>query len=79
MERFSSAMLEVSLRRAAQRMRNVLIEARDLPFSQVAAQLSSDDGLLIGTLAVYRMSEVEARLNAAGVRPERVPHEDDSR
>lgn len=35
--------------------------------------------LLVGTLAVYRMSEVEARLNAAGVRLERVPHEDDYR
>lgn len=49
----------------------------DLPLSQLAAQLCSAEGLLVGLLAVYRMNEVEARLKPTGVRLERVPHEDD--
>ena len=60
-------------------MRDLFIEAQGLPLSQLAAQLSSADGLLVGTLAVYRMNEVEARLKPTGVRIECVPNEDDDR
>ena len=60
-------------------MRDLFIEAQRLPLSELAARLSSEDGLLVGTLAVYRTSEVEARLQAVGVRLELVPHEDDDR
>lgn len=60
-------------------MRDLFIEARNLPLTQLAAQLSSAEGLLVGPLAVYRMNEVEARLKPTGVRLERVPHEDDVR
>jgi cellobiose-specific phosphotransferase system component IIB len=60
-------------------MRDLFIEAQGLPLSQLAAQLSSADGLLVGMLAVYRMNEVEARLRQTGVRLERIPHEDDDR
>lgn len=58
-------------------VRDLFVEAQRLPLSQLAAELSSEDGLLVGTLAIYRISEVEARLKPTGVRLERVPHEDD--
>lgn len=60
-------------------LRELFIEARRLPVSQLAAQLSSDAGLQVGHLASYRQPEVEARLRLAGVRLARVPHEDDDR
>ena len=58
-------------------MRNIFIEARQLPLNELAARLSSDSGLLVGTLQAYRLSEVTGRLAPAGVQLVRVPHEED--
>lgn len=58
-------------------VRELFVEARRLPLSELAAQLSSAGGLVVGTLAPYRMSEVSARLAPTGVNLERLPHEDD--
>lgn len=60
-------------------MRDLFIEAQRLSLSQLKAQLSSEKGLLVGLLAPYRMSEIEARLRTTGVRLERAPHEEDDR
>lgn len=60
-------------------VRDTFVEARRLSLSQLAEQFSSEDGLMVGTLAPYRMSEVMARLASTGARLERVPHEDDDR
>jgi len=58
-------------------MRDVFVEARRLPLNELAAQLSSDSGLMVGTLRAYRISGVTPRLVATGVQLMRVPDEDD--
>lgn len=60
-------------------MRELFIEAQRLPLSQLAAQLTSEVGLQVGHLAQYRMSDIEACLAPAGVRLERMPHDDEDR
>lgn len=60
-------------------VRDVFAEARQLPLGVLAAQLSSSDGLLVGTLQTYRLTDVELRLSGSGVYLERLPHEDDER
>lgn len=59
--------------------RDLFTEARQLSLSELAAQLSSDCGLLVGPLQGYRLSEVETRLAGTGVHLARVPHEEDVR
>lgn len=58
-------------------MRDLFAEARQLPLSVLAAQLSSSDGLLVGLLQAYHLPEVEMQLSGTGVHLARLPHEED--
>ena len=58
-------------------VRDLFAEARQLPLSVLAAQLSSSDGLLVGLLQAYHLPEVEMQLSGTGVHLARVPHEED--
>jgi len=60
-------------------VRDLFAEARRLPLSVLAEQLSSADGLLVGLLQAYRLPEVEMRLTGTGVHLAQVPHEEDDR
>lgn len=64
---------------ALKSVRDLFVEARRLPLGVLAAQLSSTDGMLVGVLQAYRLSDVEARLSGTGVLLARVPHEEDER
>lgn len=57
-------------------VRDMFSEARQLPLSELAAQLSSDSGLLVGTLQAYRMSEITTRLTSGGLQLVRITHEE---
>lgn len=57
-------------------VRDIFSEARQLPLSELAAQLSSDSGLLVGTLQAYRMSEITTRLTSGGLQLVRITHEE---
>lgn len=64
---------------ALKRVRDLFAEARRLPLSVLAAQLSSADGLLVGLLQAYRLPEVETQLSGTGVKLVRVPREENER
>jgi len=58
-------------------VRDTFEEAQRLPLNALAEQLTSEAGLLVGTLQAYRLAEVEPLMRNVGVQLVRVPHEED--